>query len=79
MNEGTHKTADLWPAHSHQTLCLHLMYLLSTYDVAHVILYTSPSCFSVSNIEKPGMGLGTRLDKHGIALEGKGGRGTAPT
>ena len=58
MNRSTHKTADLWPAHMHQTFCLHVVYLLSTYDVTS---HTRPSHFSACNIKNLGMGLGTRL------------------
>ena len=53
-NGSAYKTADLWPTHTHQTFCLHLVYLLSTYDVAHVISHTRlarPSHFSVCNIK----------------------------
>ena len=32
--------------------------------VTHVISRTRPSCFSACNIEKLGMGLGTRLGNH---------------
>ena len=39
------------------------MYLLSTYDVVHVTSRTRPSHFSAWNIEKLGMGLGTRLHR----------------
>ena len=60
-NRSAHKTADLWPAYTHQTFCLYLVYLLSTYDIAHVTSRTRPSCFSACNIEKLGMGLGMRL------------------
>ena len=60
-NRSTHKIADLWPAHTHQTFCLYLVYLLSIYDVVHVISCTRPSPCSACNIEKLGMGLGTRL------------------
>ena len=34
------------------------------HDMLHVILCTRPSCFSVCNIEKLGMGLGTRLGQN---------------
>ena len=49
--------ADLWLTHVH----FHPSTTLHTDKIGHVTSDTRPSRFSVCNIEKLGMGLGTRL------------------